>query len=108
VKFIAINVNTGEDLAAMKERAEEKGFNFPYAYDQTGDSCRAYGARVTPHLFVIDSKGKVMYQGSFDDNQASPTKSFLEDAVNAVLDGKKPEVASTKAFGCGIQPKRSA
>jgi peroxiredoxin len=105
VNFIAINVNSSEDLAAMKQRAEEKGFPFPYVYDESGNSARAYGARVTPHLFVLDSKGKVVYQGSFDDNQNKPTKNYVVDAVNAVLAGKTPEVKETTAFGCGIRPR---
>jgi peroxiredoxin len=105
VNFVAINVNSTEDISAMKQRAEEKGFNFPYAYDESGDSARAYGARVTPHLFVLDSKGKVQYQGAFDDNQGKPTKHYVADAVEAVLAGKTPAVTETRAVGCGIKPK---
>jgi peroxiredoxin len=105
VEFVAINVNSSEDLSAMKQRAEEKGFPFPYAYDESGDSARAYGARVTPHLFVLDSEGKVQYQGAFDDSQGNPSKHFVADAVNAVLAGKKPEVTETRAVGCGIRPR---
>jgi peroxiredoxin len=105
VKFLAINCNTTEDLAKMKVRAEEKGFNFPYAYEETGDAARGFGARVTPHLFVVSAEGKVVYRGSFDDAQENPTKHFIADAVDAVLAGKAPETTSTKAFGCGIKPK---
>lgn len=106
VKFIAINVNSSEDLEAMKQRAEEKGFNFPYAYDASGDSARAFGARVTPHLFIFDGEGKLAYQGSFDDKQSEPSTRHAELAVKALLDGKLPEVQTTKPFGCGIRPKR--
>jgi len=105
VRFIAINVNSSEDISAMKQRAEEKGFNFPYAYDESGDSARAYGARVTPHLYVVDAKGKVVYQGAFDDNMNKPTKAYLANAVEAILAGKTPEVAETRAIGCGIRPR---
>ena len=104
VKFIAINVNKGENLDVMKQRAEEKGFNFPYAFDESGDSARGYGARVTPHIFVVDAAGKVAYRGSFDDKQGDPTKHYVADAVDAVIAGKAPEVTSTKAFGCGVSP----
>ncbi len=104
VKFIAINVNRGENLDVMKTRAEEKGFNFPYAFDESGDSARGYGARVTPHIFVVDGSGKVAYRGSFDDKQSEPTKHFVSDAVDAVLAGKAPATTSTKAFGCGVSP----
>lgn len=102
VKFVAINVNTGEDLAGMKERAEEKGFNFPYAIDESGDSARAYKAQVTPHLYVLDGDRNVVYVGSYDDARDNPEKSFVEAAVDATLKGEKPEVTSNKAFGCGI------
>jgi peroxiredoxin len=106
VKFVAINANkASEDLAAMKTRAEEKGFNFPYVYDKSGASATEYGARVTPHLFVIDGNGKIAYVGAFDDKQNNPSKHYVADAVDAVLAGKTPEVTKTKAVGCGIRNK---
>lgn len=105
VKFLAINVNKGENLKDMKGRAEDKGFNFPFAYDETGLSAEAYGARVTPHLFVVDKNGKVAYIGSFDDNMNPKRvkKHFVTDAVDALLAGKTPEVTHSQAFGCGIK-----
>jgi len=104
VEFVAINANKNtEDLAAMKTRAEEKGFNFPYVYDKTGKSATEFGASRTPHLFVLDGKNIVQYVGAFDNDQKSPTKHYVADAVDAVLAGKTPAVAQTKAVGCGIQ-----
>lgn len=102
VKFVAINVNQTEDVKAMQQRAEEKGFNFPYVYDKSQDSAREYGAQVTPHLFVLDKSRTVQYVGSFDDKQDKPTKNYVADAVDALLAGKKVEVSKTNAFGCGI------
>jgi peroxiredoxin len=105
VKFIALNCNNKtEDLAAMKKRAEEKNFNFVYAFDETGNAARDYGASATPELFVIQ-EGKVVYHGSFDDKMKDPSKAYLADAVDALLAGKAPEVASTKPFGCSIKLK---
>ena len=106
VKFIAINVNSSEDLQAMKQRVEEKGINYPYAYDKSGDSARAFGARVTPHVFVLDGEGKLAYQGAFDDKQDGPTTGHVENAVKALMQGKQPEVKSTRPFGCGIKPNK--
>ena len=106
VVFLAINCNTSEKLPEMKQRAEEKGFPFIYAYDETSDSGHKYGARVTPHLFVIDKDRKIAYRGSFDDKQDGPTKQYLASAVDALLGGKKVELTSTKAFGCGIKLKK--
>ena len=106
VVFLAINCNTSEKLPDMKQRAEEKGFPFIYAYDETSESGHKYGARVTPHLFVIDKDRKIAYRGSFDDKQDGPSKQYLASAIDALLDGKKVELTSTKAFGCGIKLKK--
>lgn len=106
VKFIAINANAQtEDLEQMQLRAEEKGFNFPYAFDESGTSARKYGARVTPHIFIVDGNGKVAYRGAFDDKLTEPSEAFVVDAVDALLEGKAPSKTSTRAFGCGIRLK---
>ena len=103
VKFVAINANKRtEDLAAMKTRAEEKGFNFPYVFDQSGKLATEYGARVTPHIYVLDQNRNVAYVGAFDDDQEKPSKKYVADAVDSLLSGKKVETTKTKAFGCGI------
>jgi peroxiredoxin len=103
VKFVAINANRKtEDIAAMKTRAEEKGFNFPYVFDKSGKLATEYGARVTPHIFVLDQSRNVAYVGAFDDDQEKPAKHYVNDAVNALLAGKKVETTHTKAVGCGI------
>jgi peroxiredoxin len=105
VKFVAINVNVTEDLKAIKKRAQEKNFNYPYAYDSSGKSAEAYGAKVTPHLFVVDSAGVVAYIGSFDNDMAADKakQHFVADAVDAVLAGKMPETTTHEAFGCTIK-----
>ena len=103
VKFVAINANRKtEDLGAMKTRAEEKGFNFPYVFDKSGKLATEYGARVTPHIFVLDQSRNVAYVGAFDDDQEKPTKHYVEDAVDALLNGKTVSTKHSKAFGCGI------
>jgi len=107
VELVAINVSLGEadNLKVMQEQAKQKGFNFTYLVDPTQDSGRAYGATVTPHVFVIDGKQKIAYMGAFDDSQnaAQVKKHFVRDAVDALLAGKAPEVAESKQFGCGIR-----
>jgi peroxiredoxin len=103
VKFVAINCNkNSENLEVMKTRAEEKGFNFPYVYDASGKIATEYGAKVTPHLYVLDGDRKVAYVGAFDDSQQKATKHYVADAVDAILAGKKVELTNTKAVGCGI------
>ncbi len=107
VQFVAINVNNldADKLPAMKKRAEEKGFNFPYLYDPSQESARAYGATCTPHLFVLCPERKIAYMGAFDDsnNADKATKLFVKDAVDALLAGKKPPVTETRQRGCSIK-----
>ena len=105
VKFVAINVHSDEDVKAMKQRAEEKGFNFPYVYDESQTSARSYGAKKTPHMFVLDQSRTVAYVGAFDNDPDKPTKTYVADAVEALLAGKKVEVTTTNAVGCGISFK---
>lgn len=108
---VAINVNTVEEdrLPKMKERAESKGFPYPYLFDKTQKIARLYGAVFTPEFFVLDKDRKVAYMGGFDDND-EPTKvkrRFLEPAVQAVLKGEKPSPGETIARGCLIRYERA-
>jgi peroxiredoxin len=106
VQVIAINVNNvdADKLPAMKERAEEKGFEFPYLYDPTQKVGRDYGAKVTPHVFLLDGKRNLAFVGPVDDSQdeAKVKHKYLRDAIDAVLAGKKPPATEVKPFGCGI------
>jgi peroxiredoxin len=88
----------------MKARASEKGFTFPYLYDETQKSARSYGATATPHFFLLDGDRKIAYMGAFDDNFDSEKveKHFLADAVKAVLAGKAPRVRESLQRGCAI------
>jgi peroxiredoxin len=108
VKFVAINCSPSEDMEKMKQRAEEKGFNFAYGYQEDGAAAKAYGAKVTPHIYVLDQDRKVAYIGAFDDNQneSKIEKKYVADAVDAILAGKEVPVSETKAVGCGIRIKK--
>jgi peroxiredoxin len=107
VQFVAINVNNIEPdrLPKMKERAEEKGFNFPYLYDPSQQIARDYGATVTPHVFVLDGQRRVAYMGAIDDSQdeSKIEQQHLRDALDALLAGQTPATATTQQFGCSIK-----
>jgi len=106
VAVVAINVNKskGNDFDAMKHRAEEKSFPFAYLFDPTQQIARDYGATCTPHVFLLDQDRKLAYTGAIDDNMSADEvkQHHLQDAIDAVLAGKAPEVAKTKQVGCGI------
>jgi peroxiredoxin len=107
VRLIAVNVNNipADRLDKMKQRAKDKKFNFPYLYDATQKIGRDYGATVTPHVFLLDKDCKIAYRGAIDDNMRANEvkKSYLRNAMDALLDGKKPSEKTTKQFGCSIK-----
>ncbi|HEX6085272.1 MAG TPA: thioredoxin family protein [Thermoanaerobaculia bacterium] len=112
VHFYALDPNDDtrfpeESLEGMKKRAEEKDYPFPYLKDGDSSIAKAYGARVTPHVFVVDGDGVVRYRGYVDD-QADPEKrqtTGLTDALGALTNGREVANASTRAFGCSIKWK---
>ncbi|MBI3462844.1 MAG: thioredoxin family protein [Planctomycetes bacterium] len=110
VAVVAINVNKieADSLPRMKERAEEKGFPFPYLFDETQKIARDYGATYTPEFFVLNKDRKVVYMGGMDDssNPATVTTNYLEPAVAAALRGEKPATVETVARGCTIRYER--
>jgi peroxiredoxin len=113
VQLIAIGANDAEKYPAdgfpkMKERAQAKGFNFPYLHDETQEVARFYGAERTPEFFVFDKGGVLRYHGALDDNydNLNGVKSqYVRDALDAVLAGDAPAVAETPPVGCTIKWK---
>ncbi|WP_292949898.1 thioredoxin family protein [Olleya sp. UBA1516] len=102
-------VKPGDNMEAMKTRAKEKGFTFPYLMDAGQDIYPQYGATKTPHVYVLqkEQKGNVVkYIGAIDDNyqdaNAVKTK-YVEDAVDALLNNKEVKINETKAIGCSIK-----
>lgn len=113
---IAINPNDPElspedSYDKMVVRAKEKAYTFPYLFDQSQEVYRTYGAQKTPHTYLLQKEGKdlvVRYIGAIDDNyqdESQITQFYLSGALDAVLAGKSPEPASTKAIGCSIKDK---
>ena len=112
VTFYAIDPNDEsqyavESLAEMKARATGRGYPFPYLKDGDSATARAYGARVTPHVYVIDGGGTLRYRGYVDDS-AKPEErrtTGLANALDDLLAGKPVSNQTTRAFGCTIKWK---
>ncbi|MCM3878222.1 MAG: thioredoxin family protein [Thermoanaerobaculia bacterium] len=106
IPLVGINSNKTEPTAEVKEHAEKSGFTFPVLKDEGNKVADAYGASYTPEVFVLDTKGNLIYHGRIDENQDDPkdVKSpDLRNALDAVLAGKAVPMARTKAFGCSIK-----
>ena len=112
---IAINPNDPEvqpedSFNNMKERASEKGFNFPYLFDDGQEVYPKFGATRTPHVFLLDKSLTVRYIGAIDDSPQDADAvevKYVENAIFAISKGKDPEPAKTKAIGCSIKYKRN-
>lgn len=110
---VAINPNDvvkqpDDSFEKMQMRATEKGFTFPYLYDDTQEIAKAYGATRTPHVYLLDKNRVVRYIGAIDDNHEDATEvkeKYLENAINALRNGQAVAVPQTKAIGCTIKWK---
>lgn len=111
---VAINSNDpqkspGDTFEKMVDYAKEHNYKHAYLYDADQSVAKAFGATNTPHVFIVkkdDGKMVLNYIGAIDNNTRdaeAADKKYVEDAVNALLDGKKPETTKTKAIGCTIK-----
>jgi peroxiredoxin len=77
--------------------------------DPKGEIGKAYDAKTTPHMFVIDKEGMLVYAGAIDDNDsfkpedAAKAKNYVTAALNALEAGKPVETSQTKPYGCGVK-----
>ncbi|HEX9744357.1 MAG TPA: thioredoxin family protein [bacterium] len=113
VTFAAICANNEithptDNFEHMKQRSEEKGYNFPYLRDDSQDTTRNFGAERTPEIFAFDSNGTLSYHGRIDDNHedVSMAQSHdLRNALDSLIAGETPAVQKTGAYGCSIKWK---
>ena len=119
VQFVLVNSNDpkivpGDSFEKMQARAKEKAYPFPYLYDATQATATAYGARVTPHVFLFDRKLELRYRGRVNDSKdprgdaKTAENHDLVNAIDAVLAGKDVAVSDTKAFGCSIKWRKQS
>ena len=103
------DIQPKDNREAMKERAKQKGFTFPYLMDEGQKISPQYGATKTPEIYVLQktSKGnEVKYIGAIDDNYQDADavkKKYVENAVDALLSGQPIKETQTRAIGCAIK-----
>ncbi len=113
VRVLAVNPNDAEryprdSIEAMRARVEQgelKGV--PYLRDESQEVARAYDAKTTPDVFVLDADRLLRYRGAPDADYEDPAQraTLLRDALDAVLDGRDPDPAETTPVGCSIKWK---
>jgi hypothetical protein len=114
VRTLAINPNDAaryprDSLEAMRTRVQAGDFDsVPYLHDETQEVARAYDAKTTPDLFVLDAGGVLRYRGAPDADYEDPAQRalWLRDALDAVLAGRPADPAETAPVGCSIKWKQ--
>jgi Redoxin len=109
VQVVAVNSNDphlypDEAYSRMVERAADDRYTFPYVVDEGQRLAKAYGARCTFHVFVLDRDRLLRYQGRFDNSRigANITSHDLRDALDDLLAGRDVRVPTTRPFGCSL------
>ena len=110
VIWLAINSGAkgkeGNGLERNRKAVEEYEIPFPVLIDESGEVGRAYGAKTTPHMFIITSDGIVAYNGAIDDDRSAAKlgkTNYVATALTALREGKKVETPETSAYGCSVK-----
>lgn len=115
VGMILVNSNEAQrsdddSFDAMKNYAKAQGYTFSYVLDKNSNLANTFGATRTPHCFLFDKTGKLVYRGAIDDNIKEPNDAkehYLKDAISAIVAGKPVKTNSTKSIGCSIKRMES-
>ena len=109
VAFYAVQSDPTVSEAAVQKYAQEFGYGFPVLNDPRLALARLAGAKVTPEVAVLSPAGEVLYLGRIDNKvedltrpRYAATEPELRNALDAVLAGKAPKEARTRAVGCSI------
>lgn len=112
VRFLQVNANDavrypGDAPEQMEKRVADGQFAGPYLRDGTQETARAWGATVTPDVYVVDREGTLRYHGApdADHRDESLRANWLRAALDAVLAGREVAQPETRAVGCTIKWK---
>lgn len=115
VVWIAINSaapgKQGHGVETNRTAAKAWRMEYPLLLDESGEIGRAYGATNTPHMFVVDRRGHLVYRGAIDNSpdgeRGAPAGGVLVEYVSAALEdlaaGRPVRSPETKAYGCGVK-----
>jgi hypothetical protein len=109
IRFVLVNSNDASAFpkeSAQASASVAQNFDATYVKDSGAALAQALGASRTPHAFVFDAQNTLVYAGTIDDSPGDPgavSKTYLRDALSAVVNGEDVQVADTKAFGCTIK-----
>jgi Redoxin len=107
INFVGIHSNSDESESEARAHFSKvfPALPFPVLQDEGGKWVDRFAANKTPHVFLLDPQGTLVYQGGVDDTHKAKnaTKHYLRAALDAMVSGKQPEVTEAKAVGCFIK-----
>ena len=110
VAWLAINSSAkgkGADLALNKQSVTDWNIQHPILMDPTGEVGQKYGAKTTPHMFILDGEGNVVYKGALDNAPRGQIEGEYQNYVDAALQdmaaGRPVAMAETKSYGCSVK-----
>lgn len=106
VVWLAINSTRTSNREKNRKFAETEKVPYPILDDHAGTVGRAYGAKTTPHMFVIDKHSRLAYEGAIDDDPAGRKEkplNYVDQALTELLAGKAVSVPKTKPYGCSVK-----
>lgn len=109
VVWLAINSTSGKTPESNAKIAEKWKIERPILSDADGEVGHDYGATNTPHLYIIDTAGKLVYRGAIDSDSSDDAAkidgatNYVAKALDEILAGKTVSQAETKAYGCSVK-----
>ncbi len=115
VQLVGINSNDAErypddSLENMRKISKEKGINFPYLFDGSQETAKAYDAVCTPDIYVYGTERKLLYRGRIDDSweyEEKVTQRNLKEALDCIIVGKEVLAEQISSMGCSIKWKEN-
>lgn len=98
-----------DEAQALKDKAANKSSATDILLDPTGEVGKLYGAKTTPHMYIVDKEGNLVYQGAIDsqpdtEKDSIPSaKNYVASALDEIMAGKKVTAHTTKSYGCGVK-----
>ena len=114
VVWLAIATGGSADAENLKTFAQKESISYPILLDPEGVAGKAYGAKKTPHMYIVNKDGKLAYMGGIDDQEIGEpnaplkegTVNYVEKALGELASGSTVSQAETKAYGCTVKYKK--
>src|SRR4030042_3355791 len=114
VVWLTINSTSHQETSKNKEFAEKNKILYPILDDSPGVIGKAYKAKPTPHIFIINAKGNIVYNGAIDNAPLGKVPenekliNYVDKALEELIAGKEGSTGTTKPYGCSVKYRKEA